>query len=60
MGSFSLMHWALVGAVIMILFGGGKRLTHFAGDAASALKAFKAGAKEADQTSILSPTDAPP
>ncbi len=59
MGSFSIMHWLVVGGVVMILFGGGKRLTHLAGDAASAIKAFRAGAKEADETPIIPPIEQP-
>ena len=54
MGSFSLMHWMVVLAIILILFGAGK-LPRVMGDFAKGIKAFKAGMKdeeaEADATS---------
>jgi sec-independent protein translocase protein TatA len=45
MGSFSLMHWVVVLAIILILFGAGK-LPRVMGDFAKGIKAFKAGMKE--------------
>lgn len=45
MGSFSLMHWIVVLAIILILFGAGK-LPRVMGDFAKGIKAFKAGMKE--------------
>jgi len=42
MGSFSLMHWALVVLVIVLLFGGG-RISSLMGDVAKGIKAFKKG-----------------
>ncbi len=47
MGSFSLMHWALVLAIVLILFGAGK-LPRVMGDFAKGIKAFKAGMKDED------------
>lgn len=49
MGSFSLMHWIVVLAIILILFGAGK-LPRVMGDFAKGIKAFKAGMKEEDET----------
>jgi len=54
MGSFSLMHWIVVLAIILILFGAGK-LPRVMGDFAKGIKAFKAGMKEEDE-----PEPAPP
>jgi sec-independent protein translocase protein TatA len=48
MGSFSLMHWIVVLAIILILFGAGK-LPRVMGDFAKGIKAFKAGMKEEDE-----------
>jgi sec-independent protein translocase protein TatA len=48
MGSFSLMHWIVVLAIILILFGAGK-LPHVMGDFAKGIKAFKAGMREDDE-----------
>jgi sec-independent protein translocase protein TatA len=47
MGSFSLMHWIVVLAIILILFGAGK-LPRVMGDFAKGIKAFKEGMKEED------------
>src|SRR5215813_10279868 len=49
MGSFSLTHWIVVLAIILILFGAGK-LPRVMGDFAKGIKAFKAGMKEEDET----------
>ncbi|MPT47584.1 MAG: twin-arginine translocase TatA/TatE family subunit [Sphingobium sp.] len=48
MGSFSLMHWALVVLVIVLLFGGG-RISSLMGDVAKGIKAFKKGMTEDDE-----------
>ena len=48
MGSFSLMHWIVVLAIILILFGAGK-LPRVMGDFAKGIKAFKAGMQENDE-----------
>jgi len=45
MGSMSLMHWVVVLAIILIIFGAGK-LPRVMGDFAKGIKAFKAGMKE--------------
>ncbi len=45
MGSFSLMHWMVVLAIILILFGAGK-LPRVMGDFAKGIKAFKAGMQD--------------
>jgi sec-independent protein translocase protein TatA len=49
MGSFSLMHWIVVLAIIVVLFGAGK-LPRVMGDFAKGIKSFKAGMKEADES----------
>jgi sec-independent protein translocase protein TatA len=48
MGSFSLMHWIVVLAIVLILFGAGK-LPRVMGDFAKGIKAFKAGMREEDE-----------
>ena len=52
MGSFSLMHWIVVLAIILILFGAGK-LPRVMGDFAKGIKAFKAGMKEEDEAETV-------
>lgn len=48
MGSMSLMHWLVVLAIVLVLFGAGK-LPRVMGDFAKGIKAFKAGMKEEEQ-----------
>lgn len=45
MGEFSLLHWLVVLAIVVLLFGAGK-LPRVMGDFAKGIKAFKAGMKE--------------
>ena len=54
MGSMSLMHWAIVLAIVLVLFGAGK-LPRVMGDFAKGIKAFKAGMKEEDETAEATP-----
>ena len=46
MGSMSLIHWIILGVVVLVLFGGGGKLSGLMGDAAKGIKAFKDGMKE--------------
>lgn len=46
MGSFSIWHWLIVLAVVLLLFGGGGKLSRLAGDLASGIKNFRKGLKE--------------
>jgi sec-independent protein translocase protein TatA len=61
MGSFSLMHWIVVLAIILILFGAGK-LPRVMGDFAKGIKAFKLGMKEEDEEAeaAATPAQVPP
>ena len=61
MGSFSLMHWIVVLAIILILFGAGK-LPRVMGDFAKGIKAFKAGMKEEEEEAEATapPAQVPP
>jgi sec-independent protein translocase protein TatA len=61
MGSFSLMHWIVVLAIILILFGAGK-LPRVMGDFAKGIKAFKAGMREEDEpeAGTAPPAQVPP
>src|SRR5215471_9566967 len=59
MGSFSLMHWIVVLAIILILFGAGK-LPRVMGDFAKGIKAFKAGMKEEDEAETTPQAQVPP
>ena len=46
MGSFSIWHWLIVLAVVLILFGGGGKLSRLMGDFGKGLKSFKKQMKE--------------
>jgi sec-independent protein translocase protein TatA len=60
MGSFSLMHWIVVLAIILVLFGAGK-LPRVMGDFAKGIKAFKAGMREDDEPeTAAAPAQVPP
>jgi len=48
MGSFSIWHWVIVLAVVLILFGGGGKISRLAGDLAGGIKSFRKGIKEED------------
>jgi sec-independent protein translocase protein TatA len=56
MGSFSLVHWAILIIVIMLLFGRG-RISDLMGDFAKGITSFKKGLAEGDAPP---PAQAPP
>jgi sec-independent protein translocase protein TatA len=58
MGSFSLMHWIVVLAIIVLLFGAGK-IPRLMGDFAKGIKAFKSGMKDDDETAAAQPETQP-
>ncbi len=48
MGSFSIWHWLIVLAVILVLFGGGNKISGLMGDVAKGIKSFKKNMAEDD------------
>lgn len=48
MGSMSLMHWLIVGVLVILLFGG-SRFSNMMGDVAKGIKQFKKGMAEEDE-----------
>jgi sec-independent protein translocase protein TatA len=50
MGSFSIWHWLIVLAIVLLLFGAGK-FPRLMGDLAQGIKAFKNGLRETDASS---------
>ncbi len=48
MGTFSIWHWLIVLAVVLVLFGGGGKISRLMGDFGKGLKSFKKGMKEED------------
>jgi sec-independent protein translocase protein TatA len=55
MGSFSIWHWLIVLAVVLILFGGKGKISQIMGDIGKGLKSFKKSVKE-DEPPEESPT----
>lgn len=46
MGTFSVWHWLIVLAVVLILFGGSGKISSLMGDMAKGIKSFKKGLAE--------------
>ena len=49
MGSLSIWHWLIVGAVVLVLFGGKGKISDIMGDVAKGIKSFKKGMAEEDE-----------
>ena len=61
MGSFSIWHWLIVLVVVLILFGGGGKLSRLAGDLGKGITSFRKGLKEnADDASPPGAVTEPP
>lgn len=58
MGSFSIWHWLVVIAIVLLLFGGG-RVSNLMGDLAKGVKAFKKGMREDDDEPVGPRPDTP-
>ena len=60
MGSFSIWHWMLFGAVALLLFGGKGKISDIMGDVAKGIKSFKKGMSEDDvEAKPTAPATAP-
>ena len=46
MGTFSIWHWLIVGAVVLLLFGGGGKIPKLMRDMGMGINTFKKGLKE--------------
>ena len=60
MGSFSIWHWLIVLLVILLLFGGGSKLSNLMGDLAKGIKSFKKNMNEDDKDASMAADAAPP
>ena len=49
MGTFSIWHWLIVLAVVLILFGGSGKISSLMGDVAKGIRSFKKGLQEDDE-----------
>jgi sec-independent protein translocase protein TatA len=45
MGSLSPVHWIIIAAIVLLLFGGRGKLSGLMGDAAKGIRAFRDGLK---------------
>lgn len=57
MGSLSIWHWLVVGAIVLLVFGGRNKISDMMGDVAKGIKAFKKGLSEEEAAAPKS--DAP-
>ncbi|MCH7692846.1 MAG: twin-arginine translocase TatA/TatE family subunit [Proteobacteria bacterium] len=57
MGTFSIWHWLIVLAVVLLLFGGRGKISGLMGDFGKGLKSFKKGMKDDDEEEIASEED---
>ena len=57
MGSWSWIHWLIVGIALLLLFGGRGKISELMGDFASGIKAFKKGMAEDDTAKVEPPKD---
>ena len=49
MGSFSIWHWLIVLAVVLLLFGGGGKIPKLMKDMGTGINSFKKGLKDEDK-----------
>ena len=59
MGAFSIWHWLVVLAVVLVLFGGKGKISGLMGDFGKGLKSFKKGMKEDDEESAQVDVETP-
>jgi sec-independent protein translocase protein TatA len=49
MGSMSIIHWIILGAVLLLFFGGRNKISDVMGDVAKGIKSFKKGLADDDE-----------
>jgi len=55
MGSLSIWHWLIVGAVLLLVFGGRGKISDMMGDVAKGIKAFKRGMSDEEAADAAKP-----
>ncbi len=60
MGTFSIWHWVIVLAVILLLFGGRGKIPNLMRDMGQGINAFKKGLKEEDKDKVKADSVAEP
>ena len=56
-GTFSILHWIVVLAVVLLLFGGRGKVSAIMGDFGKGLRNFKTGLKVSDEESEVGDTE---
>lgn len=59
MGTFSIWHWLIVLAVVLVLFGGRGKISQLMGDFGKGLKSFKKNMKDEGGAEDPEPMDPP-
>jgi sec-independent protein translocase protein TatA len=59
MGSFSIWHWIIVLAIVLLLFGRGK-IPELMGDVAKGIKSFKKGISDEDENETQTASNVQP
>jgi len=59
MGSLSIWHWLIVGAVLLLVFGGRGKVSDLMGDVAKGIKSFKKNMAEDGDTSMEATAEKP-
>lgn len=59
MGSLSIWHWMLFGAVALLLFGGKGKISDIMGDVAKGIKSFKKGMSDDEEAPTASAAPTP-
>ncbi len=60
MGGLSIWHWLIVGAVVLLVFGGKGKISDIMGDVAKGIKSFKKGlAEDEDKPEAQRPAETP-
>lgn len=59
MGSLSIVHWIVIIAVALLLFGGRGKISSLMGDFAQGIKAFKKGMQDEDKPATEPPPSDP-
>ena len=60
MGGLSIWHWIIVGAVVLIVFGGKGKISDIMGDVAKGIKSFKKGmAEDESDPKVAAPASLP-
>ncbi|HEY1751561.1 MAG TPA: twin-arginine translocase TatA/TatE family subunit [Caulobacteraceae bacterium] len=55
MGTFGPIHWIILGAIALLLFGGRGKLSSIMGDAAKGVRAFREGLKGEEEKPQATP-----